>query len=263
MKKYVQILSSCVAAAALLAVPATQVNAKVLGPDATTEEKIERLVELNPGTTEEDMRAAAKDYIAENGGSFDDVIDEALEGAEEAEAEVPGEFRDAEKKPGDPKKVQTREAVQAYTKVGVLPRVRIPGDIFFNPANTSIVKHGHVGIYSAHERIVEAPGIHKKSHETSRKNISVFKTSRIMYVKTTESNRRKAGAFAAAKLVDKGYNLAFAMNKSTTGKNMNCSQLVWAAYKAPLRIDLDGNGGPGVYPKDIVNSSKTVTWKKY
>lgn len=32
----------------------------------------------------------------------------------------------------------------------------------------------------------------------------------------------------------------------------NCSQLVWAAYKSTdPNVDLDSDGGPGVYPTDI------------
>lgn len=33
--------------------------------------------------------------------------------------------------------------------------------------------------------------------------------------------------------------------------------------KHSAKVDLDGNGGPGVYPKDIVKSSKTKTWRTY
>ncbi len=35
----------------------------------------------------------------------------------------------------------------------------------------------------------------------------------------------------------------------------NCSQLVWAAYKSTdPNVDLDSDGGPGVYPTDIKKS---------
>lgn len=42
---------------------------------------------------------------------------------------------------------------------------------------------------------------------------------------------------------------------------MNCSQLVWVAYMEAAGIDLDSNGGPGVYPYDIRDSSYTVTYQ--
>ena len=47
----------------------------------------------------------------------------------------------------------------------------------------------------------------------------------------------------------------FFANKSVHSDNYNCSQLVWASYKnADSNIDLDADGGPGVYPKDIADS---------
>lgn len=44
----------------------------------------------------------------------------------------------------------------------------------------------------------------------------------------------------------------------------NCSELVWKAFKNAAGVDLDNNGGLGVYPNDIYNSGLTVkvntTW---
>lgn len=44
----------------------------------------------------------------------------------------------------------------------------------------------------------------------------------------------------------------------------NCSELVWKAFKKTAGVDLDHNGGLGVYPNDIYNSSLTdktnTTW---
>jgi hypothetical protein len=52
----------------------------------------------------------------------------------------------------------------------------------------------------------------------------------------------------------------FAANKITMSK-LNCSSLVWRAYKH-VNIDLDSNGGPGVYPADIRNSRFTSTYER-
>lgn len=48
------------------------------------------------------------------------------------------------------------------------------------------------------------------------------------------------------KLRGKEYDINFAFNKNNTNK-LNCSALVWFAYDH-VNIDLDKNGGPGVYP---------------
>ncbi|KAB7789844.1 hypothetical protein [Bifidobacterium leontopitheci] len=42
---------------------------------------------------------------------------------------------------------------------------------------------------------------------------------------------------------------------------MNCSQLAWASYYYTSKLDLDSNGGSGVYPKDIRDSQYTLTYK--
>ena len=141
--------------------------------------------------------------------------------------------------------------------------MRVGGDIFYNPASTVGIKFGHVGVYSSQTRIVEAPGVKQRSRETDIRNVSVYKTSQLLYVKISESKRKAAGRYAKNKLLNKPYNIYFATNKNPYGKNMNCSQLVWAAYKNSAKVDLDGNGGPGVYPNDIVKSTKTKTWRTY
>ena len=41
---------------------------------------------------------------------------------------------------------------------------------------------------------------------------------------------------------------------------LNCSQLVWYAYKYGAGVGIDSNGGPGVYPHDIVEGSLAHTY---
>lgn len=82
-----------------------------------------------------------------------------------------------------------------------------------------------------------------------------------MDVKTSQTKRNKAGSHAYNKLRGKKYSANFAVNKKTGSTKMNCSQLVWAAYKASVKIDLDGNGGLGVYPYNIKDSKHTHIYK--
>lgn len=86
-------------------------------------------------------------------------------------------------------------------------------------------------------------------------------------VNTTQAIRDAAVTYAITKanpVVEKpgaGYNLDFAFNK-TDGPTYNCSQLVWAAYRnATLgELDLDSNGGFGVYPTDVRDSKETTEY---
>lgn len=135
------------------------------------------------------------------------------------------------------------------------------GDLFVSPAATGFVQHGHTGIYYSTKVIVEAPGQGLNSRSVSAATYKVGKGAVKQYVRTTTTLRNRAASHAFNHLRGRPYNLNFAFNKSTNGAKMNCSQLVWAAYKAASNIDLDGNGGPGVYPYNIRDSSKTTTYK--
>lgn len=56
------------------------------------------------------------------------------------------------------------------------------------------------------------------------------------------------------------YNSNFAFNKTVRDSKYNCSQLVWASYMNAGNLNLDGNGGPGVYPTNIRDSPYTTTY---
>ena len=83
------------------------------------------------------------------------------------------------------------------------------------------------------------------------------KSAQIMNVEIDQKKKDAAADYADQHLLGKGYNLNFAFNKDPHGSTMNCSQLVWVAFKEGADVDLDGNGGPGVYPYDIRDSELT------
>ena len=96
----------------------------------------------------------------------------------------------------------------------------------------------------------------------------------LLIVSTSSSNVSAAAAWPYNNVpVNTPYDYDFVNNKSdyyyvtdelgnvygpySEGDAYNCSELVWKAYKKAASIDLDGNGGLGVYPNDIKNSSLT------
>lgn len=140
----------------------------------------------------------------------------------------------------------------------VLGAAHNAGDIFYTPANTSGWNHGHTGIYSTRTLIVEAPGPFKVSHEVPANSVRVSSGSQIMEVKTGAANRNAAAA-RSKKYVGRQYQPSL-INRHERG-TMNCSQLVWAAYKYSVGIDLDPSPNDvTVLPIDIVNSSWTTTY---
>lgn len=248
-------------------------------PDTASEaleESINTLIELDAAEDAEDLEASLEEYAAENGitleeaaaeaateaeesyydtGEYDGETDYALEG-EYIESSENDEYFAAEDEP-----VMEARSGGANRNISV-GTGRQKGDVVYTPATTAGANHGHSGIYHAPKTLVEAPGTGKKAKTTSSTSFKVAKKAKKQYVKTTQSNRNRA-ADRAYSYRGKGYNYNFAGNKNVNGKTMNCSQLVWAAYKSTSGIDLDSNGGPGVYPSNIRDSKHTVTYKSF
>lgn len=135
------------------------------------------------------------------------------------------------------------------------------GDVFYSPSSTlgGMVTFGHSGIYSEKDTIVEAPGSQYKVRSAKATGVKVISGAKVQYVNTSQANRNKAADLSKT-FVGRAYNVNFALNKTKNG-NMNCSQVVWVSYKDGAGIDLDSNGGPGVYPSDIRDSKLTITYR--
>ena len=136
-------------------------------------------------------------------------------------------------------------------------RARYRGDVFYSSNSTLGYEHGHNGIYVSKDEYIEAttPEVHRVDSESEDAPAPAHK----YYVgdDADSSEKDKAAAFAEEQ-VGKGYNWIFFVNKSVNSDNYNCSQLLWASYKsADSNIDLDADGGSGVYPKDIADSPMT------
>lgn len=150
------------------------------------------------------------------------------------------------------------------------------GNIFFVDSGSP---WNHVGLYTAKEYIVESmpeDGVQYWKYNATEAHQFVVTNpqdgvndSCILSVSTTSSKKTSAAAWPKAN-IPKGtpYDYDPLDNKAdyyNTGKDnvrseldaLNCSELVWRAYKKGASIDLDGNGGLGVYPNDILDSNKT------
>lgn len=216
---------------------------------------LNELASLNHGTSVTELRDSLSEFAQDEDISLDEAANRAL-------AESKASVREA-KSVGS---LASRSGASVASSSGGSGTVTLgaatrKGDLFVSPASTLFVQHSHTGIYYSTATIVEAPGTGKNSQSIVSSSVKVGKGAVKQYVSTTSTNRGKAANHAFNKLRGKGCNSNFAVNKSTTGSKMNCSQLVWAAYKAATGIDLDGNGGLGVYPYNIKDSKKTVTYK--
>ncbi|GLC90556.1 hypothetical protein LYSBPC_36830 [Lysinibacillus piscis] len=155
---------------------------------------------------------------------------------------------------------QTKEGVSTYGASGgtISVGAGTKGNFYYTPSQTAYLDHGHVGMYYNSTTIVEAvPSTGVRTISTTQRLVdSVGAVEKS--VKTTSTNRNKAADWAYSQL-GQSYSYNFATNRLTahTG-DKNCSKLIWSAYQLNGNLDLDVDGGAGVYPRDVRDASDTT-----
>lgn len=218
-----------------------------------TDANIMQLMKLNPGATKTEILTQAKLLASTFNLSISEVLSKQLLEAQSSATSASNTINT-----GD---LDTNVYRSSGNKEVKLVNADRRGDIFYSPASTLFIEHGHSGIYSATDVIVEAPGIGKTSRHINARSLTVSSGTQIQYVTVSQERRNAAATYAYLKMRDKPYNALFSDNKYVPAVRYNCSQLVWGAYKATSNVDLDSNGGFGVYPADIRDSSVTVTYR--
>lgn len=139
------------------------------------------------------------------------------------------------------------------------------GDIFYETASTAGIQHGHVGIYYSSSTLVESlPSTGVRSLARTNKLVDPGARIQAVYSNYASSTQKSNAANWAYGRIGENYSYNFFNNRSTSCiGDKNCSKLVWCAYLQTVGIDLDGNGGLGVYPKDIRDSSLVYTITYY
>ncbi len=143
------------------------------------------------------------------------------------------------------------------------------GNVFFTDNSAP---YNHVGLYTASNKIVEAPGTGEVVHhelitdQSTYQSVSNNSQSCVMSVSGLSTSEADDVANWAIAKVDKEYDLDFLNNKKFTtaeDEKYNCSELVWKAFKSEADINLDSNGGLAVYPNNIYNSNLTTSIEEY
>lgn len=129
------------------------------------------------------------------------------------------------------------------------------GDIFYRHSAP-----GHNGIFYSKRYFEHAPGLGKVVTWGDSRSYTMSSRSRKMFVIAHWSQSEGAATWAKGR-AGAEYRKAFWDNKYFSGR-MNCSQLVWAAYKRQ-EIDIDSNGGKGVYPRNIRDDKDVVSYQSY
>jgi uncharacterized protein YycO len=221
---------------------------------APADDAFTRLLRLNPGVSSGDMRNSLRAAAAANGLSYEKAVATALAEAERHSAASNASIRNSSGSVG------AAGTGSNSCKSVAIGSARYKGDVFYAPSITATINHGHAGIYATTTSIVEAPGSGYKSGRFAASARTYCQYIEKMDIATSVATQGKAADYAAENLVGKSYNNNFAANKGSGTDSLNCSELVWKAYKRSVNLDLDGDGGLGVYPLDIRNSALTRTY---
>lgn len=132
------------------------------------------------------------------------------------------------------------------------------GDFYYTPSQTAYLDHGHVGLYYTATTIVESvPSDGVRTISTTARKVD-SSGAVVKSVNTSTNNKNAAANWAYTQLgEDYSYNFATNRHTSYTGAK-NCSKLIWAAYKQYGNLDLDDDGGLGVYPRDVRDAPSTT-----
>lgn len=235
------------------------INAPGAGIDTVERAKLQIISERNYNTPLQVVKRTLESYAQKVSKPYSQVLTQAANNALSA---VP---RNNASDNGGPN--CRNGSASSYTPPA--PRAtgeaRHRGDYFFSKSCTFNFNHGHNGIFINSRDTVEASNEETPRHKpgvfVSRG--SAFSKSRIeprMYaVKAQDWEKDKAADVAEGYPGrNMSYNNSFYDNrKSGDGvTSMNCSQVVWAAWwdSSSHKIDLDHDGGPGVYPKDLART---------
>ncbi|MDT3498707.1 hypothetical protein NLU03_31730 [Bacillus toyonensis] len=134
------------------------------------------------------------------------------------------------------------------------------GDFFYTGSYTAYLNHGHVGMYYSSNTIVESvPGDGVRTLSTTARKVDKGDAV-VKSVNTPWQNKNDAAWWAKDRVGKDGYSYNFATNRSTTHYGAkNCSKLIWSAYKLNGGLDLDKDGGAGVYPRDVRDAKQALT----
>lgn len=223
---------------------ATAALGLALAPPAHAQQNLlDGLLALNPGMSRADLSRSVDVAAGASGESREVVMKKAI-----------AEARESARRAG----VAPMSGGGGTVNLGSATAV---GDVFVSPSSTLFIEHGHTGIYRQTGSMVEAPGPGLKSRATTTANYKVGKGAVKQHVGVSQAKRNAAAGYAFDSLRGKDYNSNFAFNRDAYGSKMNCSQLVWAAYTIKAAIDIDSNGGFGVYPYNIKDSGWTTTYQ--
>ncbi|MBD7909237.1 YiiX/YebB-like N1pC/P60 family cysteine hydrolase [Sporosarcina gallistercoris] len=208
---------------------------------------LHEILKLQPDISKRELLKDVREIAANTGQSEESVLEQ-----------IYTELKNNDEK-GKQEKAATSD-VSAYGASGGTKSVgsSTKGNFYYTPSQTAYLDHGHVGLYYTSTTIVESvPSAGVRTISTTARKVD-SSGAKVKSVTTSTTNRNNAANWARSQ-VGQSYSYNFATNRQTghTGAK-NCSKLIWSAYKLNGSLDLDVDGGLGVYPRDVRDAKGTV-----
>ncbi|AYK68143.1 hypothetical protein D9C11_10850 [Bacillus subtilis subsp. subtilis] len=206
----------------------------------------EEIAALQPGTTPEEIMKSASQIAKQQHVKTDVILKQFYQ-------EIT-----ADKAEGDRLAKESGMSIMGGSSGTKKLPTSAKGNIYYTNSYTAYYNHGHVGMYSAADKIVESvPGDGVRQIAYNARDVE--DNSIVQTVSVTSSQKTAAADWAVSKVGDP-YSFNFVNNRNTGHDGAkNCSKLLWSAFLLKAGIDIDSNGGLGVYPRDITSSSYTTT----
>jgi uncharacterized protein YycO len=205
---------------------------------------LNEIVELQPDVSADDLLVDVEALAENMGVSKEEILEQMYN----------------ELKENDEAGIAEAEVVNALGSSGgtVSVGTSSKGNFFYTASYTAYLNHGHVGLYYSPSTIVESvPNTGVRTISTTNRLVDKG-AAMVKSVNTTLTNKTNAANWAYSRVGVDPYSYNFANNRNTahTGAK-NCSKLIWSAYMLKGGLDLDVNGGWGVYPRDVRDDRKT------
>lgn len=214
---------------------------------ASANSDLDKVLKLQPNISEQELLQDVRKIASNTGQTEQSIINQ-----------IYNELKNDQKKGKD--KELSHSGISTYGASGGTVSVgsSTKGNFYYTPSQTAYLDHGHVGMYYSSTTIVESvPSTGVRTISTTARKVD-SSGAKIKSVKTSTTNRNKAANWAKTQ-VGQPYSYYFATNRTTshTGAK-NCSKLIWSAYKLNGSLDLDVDGGLGVYPRDVRDAKDTT-----
>ncbi|MBB1483623.1 hypothetical protein H5392_07080 [Tessaracoccus sp. MC1865] len=235
-----------------------------VGP-GVSDPRIDEILSVNPSVSSKELAESIADHAINRGISEEDVVAMLYEDSSEARAaHIPKATELSTNSTGEGTAVKLGCAAAGY--------------FTYSYSKTLTVAHGHNTLFTGQCEAVHMPGRDIPSIRRITSTYTGLRThasypAHLRRVDGASINMNdRAGQFGINRLsANVQYESDFSFNKhplwpfaslddQVWKSTYNCSSLVWAAwmYASTYNVDLDRNGGPGVYPEDLWKSPLTV-----